>query len=587
MLLRILETKAAVGCILILQLFCVSFVVAAIPAFPGAEGFGEESRGGRGDGSVKPRIIAVNTLDDVVARDGKISLREAVNFPGPRIIIFRVGGIIFLDKPLDIKEPYITIAGQAAPGPGITLAHHGISITKGCHDVIIRYLRVRNFFVEGDRGTTLDGILLYGKTKSDMINNVIIDHCSFSWAIDENVDFHGFVGKYTIQRCIIAEGSVFGHGKGQHSMGLLSGGNGSAGLTRGSIHHNIFVHNGGRNPRISGGHTFDFINNVVYDWYNNNAASFASPIKVNFIGNRYLAGADTSANLSSRHIISVPAPVNTNDIPHLYIKDNITPLRLNRLSDEWDIGVVWYSRSSKGAYIRNPADKKLYGLESSTLSSSITITSSEAVIRDVLGDAGSNFPFRDKLDRRLCDEIRYTTKKYPKQNINKNDINLGCRGANDGQISDVLTFYAKDNSDNKKYLPRQYKIKKNQTIQQAKEALFDLMIKRNTASYFDKARILNGEDQRYIWKVVKKTIPSESTVIDIMPDDEFPLLLDSDNDGLPDGWENEHGSSSNKLDTDNDGIEDGLEDDDGDGYLNIEEYINALPSMDFGNLPQL
>jgi CSLREA domain-containing protein len=144
---------------------------ARIPAFPGAEGFGAFTPGGRGG-----RVYYVDTLEDVVdPNDGVCSLREAVEARGPRIVLFKESGTIELRSPLVIKEPYITIAGQSAPGDGIVLKNNSLRI--GTHDVIIRYLRVR----PGSSGE-YDGIKL-----TDGASNVIIDHCSISWAVDENL----------------------------------------------------------------------------------------------------------------------------------------------------------------------------------------------------------------------------------------------------------------------------------------------------------------------------------------------------------------------------------------------------------------
>ena len=573
--------------LIFLQLCCTSFVVAAIPAFPGAAGFGANSIGGRGYGSVKSKIIAVDTLKDVVARDGKTSLREAVQFSGPRIIIFRVGGIIFLDKPLEIIEPYITIAGQTAPGPGITLAHHGMSITNGCHDVIIRYLRVRNFFAEGDNGAAMDGLLFYGRTKEEMVDKIIIDHCSFAWAIDENVNSWDYVRRYTIQWSIIAEGAVFGHHKGNHSMGLLSGGKASENLTSGSIHHNLFMHNCGRNPRISDGRIFDVYNNVVYDWSNNNAAAIVSSVQVNFIGNLYVAGPGTSTIPENRNIVSVPDSSNSNIGPRLYIKGNLAPHRPRQTGDEWQIGIGWFQEGPKGHWHHIPAEKKQFALQSPASPWVSGAEDAMTASEKILLHAGTSFPVRDKLDQRLVYEMSNVLENYPDQQIQSQNMELGNCGPGDGVIADVLIIKPANDLRYKKYLPRQYRIAKGQTLKQAKSSHLDIIVKAGRITAKEKLNILNDSSGLFKWEIVKRVIPDANTVSNIAPDSGFPLLLDSDNDGLPDGWENENGLSPRSRDTDGDDIDDGLDDDDGDGYLNIEEYINALPLMNFGNIPQV
>lgn len=229
-------------------------------AFPGAQGFAAATPGGRGG-----RIIRVTTL----AADGAGSLAAALRAKGPRIVVFEVGGVIDLaGKRLKIAEPFATVAGQTAPAPGITLIRGSLDITT--HDVIIQHLSVR----PGEAGRAkksgweADGLATIGAS------NVIIDHCSLTWATDENLSASGprFEGKtvedwragashhITFSNCLIAEGlSKSTHGKGEHSKGSLLHDNG----TFLSVVGNLYASNVERNPLAKGGVHAVIVNNWI------------------------------------------------------------------------------------------------------------------------------------------------------------------------------------------------------------------------------------------------------------------------------------------------------------------------------------
>jgi len=222
-------------------------------AFEGAEGCGKYSMGGRGG-----KVYTVTSLAD----DGSEgTLRHAVEAEGPRIVEFSVSGDIHLTAPLNIENPYISILGQTAPGKGITIRDHNVFIEAD--HTIIRYLRFR---LGSKAGVEADA--LGAKRCSDLI----IDHCSISWATDENASFYN-INDATVQWCIISEAlnsSV--HHKGEHGYGGIWGGRNV------TFHHNLFAHNKSRNPRfdhpaiysgqelLTGRGTVDFVNNVVYNW---------------------------------------------------------------------------------------------------------------------------------------------------------------------------------------------------------------------------------------------------------------------------------------------------------------------------------
>ena len=232
------------------------------PAFPGAVGWAAATPGGRGG-----RIIRVTTL----APDGPGSFKAALEAKGRRIIVFEVGGLIDMGRQtLKITEPYVTIAGQTAPSPGITLIKTGIDIAT--HDVVMRHIRVR---------TGVDGQPRMSGWEADALStvaahHVIIDHCSFTWAIDENMSASGprFEGAtpeqwrentshaITFSYNIAAEGlAEASHPKGEHSKGTLIHDNASQIL----IYRNLYAHNMERNPLVKGGGQVELVNNILYD----------------------------------------------------------------------------------------------------------------------------------------------------------------------------------------------------------------------------------------------------------------------------------------------------------------------------------
>ena len=264
-------------------------------AFPGAEGFGRHAAGGRGG-----TVIKVVNLDD----DGPGSLRAALRAKGPRTVVFDVSGVIALEREIVLKTGGVTIAGQTAPGDGITLKNHGLIVKAD--DVVIRYIRVRP---GGGAGVETDAIsVMAGR-------NIIIDHCSTSWATDETLTVSASekinlrsIDQVTVQWSIIAESlndSV--HSKGEHGYGSLV--RGSAGA-RYSFHHNLWAHHKARMPRPGNyvdattdpeGPLFDFRNNVFYNWggaasgYNADSDSIS---RYNFVNNWYQRGPDSSKSLA-------------------------------------------------------------------------------------------------------------------------------------------------------------------------------------------------------------------------------------------------------------------------------------------------
>lgn len=247
-------------------------------AFPGAEGYGRYARGGRGG-----KVVEVTNLND----SGPGSLREAVNNDiGPRTIVFSVSGMITLDSTLTVRQPYITVAGQTAPGKGISIRHSTFGVTGD--DVIVRFLRVRL----GAENSAYGGMGLTGNNYS------IMDHCSISWTMDEAFSSRG-AKNITLQRTLISEAlNVAGHDK--YPPGTAHGYAASIGGDIGSFHHNLLAHNYGRNWSLAGGVNgngqyigrLDIRNNVVYNW--GTRATDGGAKEVNFINNYYKPGPGTT-----------------------------------------------------------------------------------------------------------------------------------------------------------------------------------------------------------------------------------------------------------------------------------------------------
>lgn len=364
----------------------------AEPALPGAEGFGAQARGGSGG-----RTIWVTNLD----ADGPGSLREALNATGPRIIKFKVSGIIELKRDvLVIGEPYrkqwakraeagedpglnphsyVTVDGASAPGPGITI-HGNMRISDGASHVILGHLRIR------DNGwVTRAGADCI--TITDGCRHILIDHCSLTWGRDETVNFWGVCGDATVQYCIIT-------GYGPHGYNFLNG----AGTDRITLHHNLFAHGMSRSPRIGGnvgrikGKTFpvphptiDVRNNVIYNWHNVSATSIDFAAHVNLLRNFYLPGPSSSPK---------PIYIQPGNMSVLYVEGNRSPSRPTDDMDEWT-NSGHFGRGPEYAAVSGPWKE---GLKSDTpFPAAPVLTQSPEVARDlVLAQAGA-WP-RDAID---------------------------------------------------------------------------------------------------------------------------------------------------------------------------------------------
>ncbi|MVM28899.1 pectate lyase [Spirosoma sp. HMF4905] len=336
-------------------------------AFPGAEGFGKYTSGGRGG-----QVLIVRNLDD----SGPGSFREAVTTRGPRIIVFAVSGTIALQSKILIRQGNLTIAGQSAPGDGICLKNYNLSIEA--NNVIIRYLRFRL----GDEAKQQDDAITGLRQK-----RIIIDHCSMSWATDECASFYDNEN-FTMQWCLIAESlnkSV--HEKGAHGYGGIWGGLGA------SFHHNLIAHQNSRTPRFCGSRyhkqpqreLVDFRNNVIYNWGINSAYG-GEKGNHNLVNNYYKPGPATPSKLQSR-IINPLQPYG-----QFYVTGNFV------VGDS----IVSKNNLAGGVQCEHP-DSTI--AKQPFLVESIAEQTAQQTYEQVLKGAGASYR-RDAIDTRIANDVR-------------------------------------------------------------------------------------------------------------------------------------------------------------------------------------
>ena len=339
-------------------------------AFEGAEGCGRYSLGGRGG----KEYVVTSLADD--GSEG--TLRHAVEAEGPRIVTFAVSGDIHLTGPLNIRNPYLTILGQTAPGEGITIRDHNVFITAD--HVIMRYLRMR-------LGSA-------ARVEADALGarhcrHLMIDHCSISWATDENASFYN-ISDATIQWCIISEAlNASVHHKGRHGYGGIWGGRNV------SFHHNLFAHNNSRNPRFDHPRLYwendllhyrgsvDFVNNVVYNWgmkaiYGGEEGWF------NVIDNCFRPGPATKNR--DGEFLDISTSETTSMIKGSFYIDG----------NEYDGTVVQDSRSEPERFVTSVPLKYQPAYDA---------------YKEVLKQAGASHR-RDAIDRRIVKEVRKGTATY-------------------------------------------------------------------------------------------------------------------------------------------------------------------------------
>ncbi len=342
----------------------------ALPAFPGATGHGTDTPGGRGG-----QVIVVTTLAD----SGPGSLRAALTARGPRTVVFAVAGIIDLQRDITVREPFLTLAGQTAPGDGVCV--RGAAVRVATHDVVVRYLRVRvGDAPKGPDPENRDGLAVSNSREPP--HHIVFDHCSVSWAIDENIEMWHPSHDVTISWCLISESlERAGHPKGAHGMGLLVGDH----ARRVSVHHNLFAHHMDRSPLLKGDTEAEVTNNVVYNWRNHGTAltdpEGSGPQAAVVFANVYLAGPQSRA---ARAGITLQADVKPGSV--VTVGGNLGPGAAR--------DAVW---NRGGVTVRQvptiPA----------------AVESADGLTERVLANVGAAVPRRDAVDARIVEHVRTGT----------------------------------------------------------------------------------------------------------------------------------------------------------------------------------
>lgn len=332
-------------------------------------------------GGLEGAVLRVTTL----AAGGPGSLRQALEDPRPRLVVFEVGGVIDLQgRSIDVRSPWLTLAGQTAPDPGITLIRGSLSIET--HDVMIQHIAVR----PGDGGPgkpyndwSPDALGAH-RGNAGPVHHVVFDHCSATWAVDENLSASGpadvdptndagiTAHDITLRHCLIAEGlSHATHPKGEHSKGTLI----HDGVRNVVITGCLYAHNRERNPRLKGGTTAIVAANVMYDWGSSCVGvgkhgnrQDLKPSETVLIGNVAIAGTDTHAKLFVKSVDpggrvflrdNVAVAANGSSIP--MTDDDVAPLRAPSLPDihPWDAAAQVLRTAGSRAARRDPIDARI------------------------------------------------------------------------------------------------------------------------------------------------------------------------------------------------------------------------------------
>ncbi|MDF2380941.1 hypothetical protein JMG10_05680 [Nostoc ellipsosporum NOK] len=362
---------------------------ADIPAFPGAEGGGKFTMGGRGG-----KVYVVTNLND----DGPGSFRWACEQGGARTVVFNVAGIIRLKTPLIIRAPYITIAGQTAPGDGVCIA--GESVWINTHDVIVRFMRFRRGETwVGRRDDAIGG---------NPVGNIMIDHVSASWGLDENMSmyrhmYNDSTGKpaedklptvnITIQNSIFSEALDTWN----HAFGSTLGGENC------TFMRNLWANNAGRNPSIGWYGIFNFVNNVVFNWVHRSIDGGDYRAQYNIINNYFQPGPATPKNAVGHRILkpeSGRSKLKYLTFGRAYVNGNIMEGYPEITKDNWKGGVQVEDRADAGPYTDDIRWHKPLPM------APMTILKAEDARKYVLANAGATLPRRDPVDTRITEEVR-------------------------------------------------------------------------------------------------------------------------------------------------------------------------------------
>ncbi|MCI1681238.1 MAG: polysaccharide lyase [Bacteroides sp.] len=457
---------------------------AKIPSFPGAEGGGMYSFGGRGG-----KVITVTNLND----RGPGSLREACETGGARIVVFNVAGIIRIKTPIIVRAPYITIAGQTAPGDGVCIA--GESFWVNTHDVVVRHMRFRRGETNvGRRDDAFGG---------NPVGNIMIDHCSCTWGLDENISFYRHMFSpgpgykelklptvnVTIQNTISAKALDTYN----HAFGSTLGGENC------SFMRNLWASNSGRNPSIGWNGIFNFVNNVLYNWVHRSVDGGDYTALYNIINNYYKPGPLTKIDSPVGHRFVKPEAGRSKlgyfVFGRVYCHGNVMEGNETVTKDNWAGGVQVEEQPNTDGYTANMKWDEPFPMPQ------LTIMSAKDTYKFVLKNVGANIPCRDIVDERIINEVE-TGKAYYAEGL------------------DPDSFY------------------------------------------------------QFKYRRLPKDSYKEGIITDIKQVGGYPEYkgtpyVDTDKDGMPDAWEKANGLNPNDS-------SDANKDCTGDGYTNIEKYINGI-----------
>lgn len=377
---------------------------AKIPAFPGAWGGGMYSFGGRGG-----KVYVVTNLND----SGPGSFREACEAGGPRIVVFNVAGVIHLKDRIRIRAPYITIAGQTAPGDGVCLA--GNTVEMETHDVVIRHMRFRRGNTDvADRNDSLGG---------NPVGNIMIDHVSASWGADENMSVYRHMYRppgseranklptvnITIQNSISSEAlNTY-----NHAFGSTLGGRNTM------FHHNLYACNTGRNPSIGMFGDFNWVNNVLFNWRHRTMDGVGAETRLNVINNYMKPGPITPLDHPVSYRITQCEKLERENAvvrPSWYVAGNVVEGNERVTADNWAGGVQAMDlddaqRDPEGAKRAAERLPKIRATEPNPMAG-VPTDSAEEALEKVLSGAGATLPRRDAVDERLVEMVRTGNATY-------------------------------------------------------------------------------------------------------------------------------------------------------------------------------
>ncbi len=524
---KTLRQHALLGCLMLLPLSSVCLQASAQQiAFPGAEGWGRFATGGRGtDPAIGSKVYYVTSLEDYLSTEEPIegTLRWALSTGDdtPRTILFKVGGTIILKERLKCPKPNVTIAGQSAPGGGICIS--GANIYIHSKNFIVRYIRFRAGDLSGKNYSSL-GI--------ENTENVIIDHCSFSWSMEENVTMYD--NKYTtMQWCILSEPLyVSKHDKGARGYGAQWGGEHS------TFHHNLFAHCVGRTPLVNGardkaasGHDAfvdtEIINNVHFNWGNKGAlygGQLHSIIegaysRTNLINNYYKPGPATNTFQERWFADCSHDASSATGLGEWFIDGNL--FETNEYKNDKNKGDHSQVNTDNWIYADGSNSKKAVNLRAGTnlindiklttpsASSDLHIETAEEAYYKVIRQAGAQLPKLDAVDTRILAEA--AGESVPVD-----------RGA----------------------------IKWNKTEPASPTVKFVGMINSQ-----DDLKPADADENWTPWP-------------DLTPKNGESVPIDTDGDGIPDSWEDANGLDKNNP-SDGGAIS-------ANGYSNLENYLNNL-----------